>query len=96
MVATNRAHRYRRRVTDRPGKAPQQGAQAPTVDNDAEATATWVGSFLLTQPGKTYDIAPVQEGAADATRDVAVEAARALTDDVVRAAAAEVAPELGQ
>jgi hypothetical protein len=79
-------------VTDRPGDAPDQGAQAPSPDIDAEAADDWVGSFLLAQPGKTYDRAAVEEGAVDAARDAAVETARALTDDVVSAAAAEAAP----
>jgi hypothetical protein len=46
----------------------------------------WVRSFLLTQPGKTYGTEPPGDEHQDATREAAVEAARALTDEVVRAA----------
>jgi hypothetical protein len=52
------------------------------------ADSAWVASLLLAQSGKTYRIDAAGDGSQGAMREVAVEAARALTDEVVRAVAA--------
>lgn len=66
-----------------------------TPQEDAGADAVWVRSFLRTQPGKTYRIEPAGDGHQDATREAAVGAARALTDEVVRVASTQDAPGRG-
>lgn len=57
----------------------------PAPPSGLDADSAWVASLLMNQSGKTYPIDAAGDGSQGAMREVTIEAARTLTDDVVRA-----------
>ncbi len=46
--------------------------------------ATWVDSFLLTRPGKTFQVEITEDGHQAAAREAVESVGRDFTDDIVR------------
>ncbi len=71
------------------GPAAEPGVALPGGEEGESADAPWVRSFLISQPGKTYQVESTDDAHQAAASHAVESAARALTDDVVRSARAD-------